>query len=154
MKRSQNSMGKWQSAGLTRKNTRMKLSSFILFRKQGSWERKAKRTPNKNSYHWRMMGQSKQKIITTAIGKKQIWNYPCFSFCLVGQSCLTLSNRMDCSPPGSSIHGISQARILGNGLPFPSPGDLPDPGSEPTSPALIGRWVLYHWATWEAQKYP
>ena len=32
-------MGKWQIAGLTRKNTRMKLSSFIFFRKQGSWER-------------------------------------------------------------------------------------------------------------------
>ena len=32
------------------------------------------------------------------------------------------------------------------GLPFPSPGDLPDPGMEPTSlmsPAF-GRWVLYH----------
>ena len=41
---------------------------------------------------------------------------------------------MDCSPPGS-VHGISQARILQR-LPFPSPGDLPDPGMEPASPAL------------------
>ena len=31
---------------------------------------------------------------------------------LVTKSCLTLSNPMDCSPPGSSVHGISQARIL------------------------------------------
>ena len=30
----------------------------------------------------------------------------------VAQSCLTLSNPMDCSPPGSSIHGIFQARVL------------------------------------------
>ena len=30
----------------------------------------------------------------------------------VSQSCLTLSNTMDCSPPGSSIHGIFQARVL------------------------------------------
>ena len=30
----------------------------------------------------------------------------------VAQSCLTLSNPMDCSPPGSSIHGIFQARGL------------------------------------------
>ena len=37
----------------------------------------------------------------------------------------------DCSPPGSSVHGISQARIL-EWVPFPSPGDLP------TSPALAG----------------
>ena len=30
----------------------------------------------------------------------------------VAQSCPTLSNPMDCSPPGSSIHGIFQARVL------------------------------------------
>ena len=30
----------------------------------------------------------------------------------VAQSCQTLSDRMDCSPPGSSIHGIFQARVL------------------------------------------
>ena len=30
----------------------------------------------------------------------------------VAQSCLTLRNPMDCSPPGSSIHGIFQARVL------------------------------------------
>ena len=39
---------------------------------------------------------------------------------------------MDCSPPGSSVYGILQARIL---EPFPSPGNLPDPGIEPGSPA-------------------
>ena len=42
---------------------------------------------------------------------------------------------MDSSLPGSSVHGILQARVLG-GLSFPSPGDLPDPGIEPKSPAL------------------
>ena len=31
---------------------------------------------------------------------------------LVTQSCPTLCNPMDCSPPGSSVHGILQARIL------------------------------------------
>ena len=30
----------------------------------------------------------------------------------VTRSCLTLSDPMDCSPPGSSIHGIFQARVL------------------------------------------
>ena len=30
----------------------------------------------------------------------------------VAQSCLTLSDPMDCSLPGSSVHGISQARVL------------------------------------------
>ena len=40
---------------------------------------------------------------------------------------------MDCSLPGSSAHGILQARILEW---IPSPGDLPDPGIELGSPAL------------------
>ena len=44
-------------------------------------------------------------------------------------------DRIDCSPPGSSVHGILQARIL-EGLPFPPPGDLLNPGIEPSSPAL------------------
>ena len=42
---------------------------------------------------------------------------------------------MDCSPPGSLVLEISQARTL-EWFPFPSPGDLPDPGFEPVSPAL------------------
>ena len=47
---------------------------------------------------------------------------------------------MDCSPPGSSVQGISQARIL-SGLPFPSPRDLRDPGIEPGSPTLAGGFL-------------
>ena len=45
---------------------------------------------------------------------------------------------MDCSPPGSSVHGILQARIL-EWVVIPSSGDFPDPGIKlvsPTSPAL------------------
>ena len=52
------------------------------------------------------------------------------------QSCLTLCNPMDCSLPGSSIHGI-----------------LPDPGFEPTSltsPALAGGFFITS-AIWEAK---
>ena len=48
-------------------------------------------------------------------------------------SCLTLCDPMGCSPPGSSVHVTLQARILG-WLPFPPPGDLPDPETEPASP--------------------
>ena len=47
---------------------------------------------------------------------------------------------MDCSPPGSSVHGILQARILER-VACPPPGDLPDPRIEPAclmSPALAG----------------
>ena len=48
-----------------------------------------------------------------------------------------------CSPLGSPVHGIFQIRILSELL-FPSPGDLPDLGIKPASPAL-----LYHSATRE-----
>ena len=52
----------------------------------------------------------------------------------VAQSCPTLCDPMDCSLPGSSIHGIFQQEYW-SGLPFPSPGALPGPGIEPRSPA-------------------
>ena len=58
---------------------------------------------------------------------------------LCAESCPTLCSLLDCSLSDSSVHGISQARNW-NGLPFPSPGDLPDPGIKLTSPALAGRF--------------
>ena len=54
----------------------------------------------------------------------------------VSQSCPTLCDPMDCSLPGSSIHGILTRQEYWNGMPFPSPGDLPDLGIEPRSPTL------------------
>ena len=42
------------------------------------------------------------------------------SLVLVTQTCPTLCDPMDCSPPGSSVHGIHQAEYP-NGWPFPSP---------------------------------
>ena len=54
---------------------------------------------------------------------------------LVTQLCPTLCDPIYCSLPSSSVHGILQARYW-SGLPFPSSGDLPDPGIDPRSPAL------------------
>ena len=42
---------------------------------------------------------------------------------------------MDCSPPGYSVQGFSRQEYW-SGLPFPSPGHLPEPGIKPGSPAL------------------
>ena len=56
--------------------------------------------------------------------------------CSVARLCLTLCDSMDCSPPGSTVRGISQAKILEWAAIFPTPGDLPHPGIKPTSPAL------------------
>ena len=44
---------------------------------------------------------------------------------------------MDCSLPGSSVHGVPRQEYW-NGLPLPSPGDLPGPGIELVSPASAG----------------
>ena len=55
--------------------------------------------------------------------------------CEVAQSCPTLCDPVDCSPPGSSVHGFSRQEYW-SGLPFPFPGDLPNPGIEPGSPTL------------------
>ena len=38
--------------------------------------------------------------------------FDCYCCCLVAQSCPTLCDPIDCGPPGSSVHGILQARIL------------------------------------------
>ena len=59
---------------------------------------------------------------------------------------------MDCSPSGSSVHGILQARIL-ELVACPPPGDLPDSGIRPVSlmsPALAARFFIRS-ITWEAQ---
>ena len=56
------------------------------------------------------------------------------------QSFLTLCNPMDCSPPGSSVLGISRQEYWSR-LPCTSPGDLPNPGIKPMSlmpPAFAG----------------
>ena len=55
------------------------------------------------------------------------------------QLCLTLLP-MDCSLPGSSVHGISRPEYW-SGLPFPSPGDLPDPRIKPGFLGLLHRPV-------------
>ena len=62
--------------------------------------------------------------------------------CVFAQSCPILSDPMDYSPPGSSLHGISRQEYWSE-LPFLPPGYLPDPGIKPTSPespTLAGRF--------------
>ena len=73
----------------------------------------AKRKGRKQCWRWR-----KEKAINQENGgeisrKVEMDLLNMFiQFSSVAQSCLTLSDPMDCSPPGSSIHGIFQARVL------------------------------------------
>ena len=64
--------------------------------------------------------------------------------------CLTLCDPVDYNPPGSSVHGVSQARIL-EWVAFPSPGDLSDPGIEPASAVWQILYCLSHPGSWVSQ---
>ena len=68
--------------------------------------------------------------------KLLLYMWLCLSLCAGAkslQSCLILCDPLDCSLPGSSVHGILQARIL-EWIAMSSPGDLSNPGIEPMSP--------------------
>ena len=62
--------------------------------------------------------------------------------CMRIQSSQILCDSMDCSPPGSSVHGIFQARILERVAISLLQGIFPTQGS--THVSCIGRWILYH----------
>ena len=74
--------------------------------------------------------------------------FPHFShaccYCSVAKSCLTLCNPMVYSPPGSFVHGISQARILEWVTISFSWGS--SWSRDQTHVSCIGRWILYRWA--------
>ena len=73
--------------------------------------------------------------------------------CSVAQLCLTLFDPMDCSPPGSSVHGIFHTRILEWVAFFLLQGIFPTQRSNRTSPvslALVGGFFT-HWAIKEAR---
>ena len=67
------------------------------------------------------------------------------------QSCLTVCDSTDCSPPGSSVHGILQARIL-EWVTMPSSrgSSWARDGNRISYVSCTDQQVLYHWVTWEA----
>ena len=67
----------------------------------------------------------------------------CVCVCLAAKLYLTFATPMDCSPPGSSVRGFPRQEYC-SGLPFPSPGDLSDPGIKHASPALQENSLLIH----------
>ena len=67
---------------------------------------------------------------------------------LVTKACLTLCSPMDCSPPGSLVHGKFSRQKYWSGLSFPTPGFFQLWDQSHIS--WIGRWILYKWATWKA----
>ena len=71
--------------------------------------------------------------------------------CSGTQSCPTLCDPMDCSPPSSSVHGILQARILKwVAISFSRRSSQLRDQTRVSDVSCIGRQILYHCATWEA----
>ena len=72
-----------------------------------------------------------------------IYQYLTWS-CMHAQSRQTLCDPMNCGPPGSPVHGSMQfpRQDYWSRLPFPSPGDLPNPAIESASPALIAAFFV------------
>ena len=58
------------------------------------------------------------------------------------QLCPTLCDPVDCSLTGSSVMGVPRQEYW-SAFPGPPPGVLPDPGIEPVSPALGGRFFTF-----------
>ena len=72
----------------------------------------------------------------------------CVYMCTWAQSCLTLYNLMDCSPPGPLSIEFSRQEYW-SWWPFPTPGNLPDPGIEP-KPFVLADGLFTIGTTWEA----
>ena len=69
-------------------------------------------------------------------------------------SCPALCNPMDCRPQGSSVHGISQARVLESvATSFFRGSSRPWDQTHVSRVPYVGRWIPYHCATWEALCY-
>ena len=85
-----------------------------------------------------LSGPSQKKLISSLIKIEPVASCPGEGVSVSGGQvvvahsclCVTLCDPLDFSLPGTSVHGILQA----SGLPFPSPGDLPNPGIKPVSP--------------------
>ena len=82
-------------------------------------------------------------------GGAEVWGVgDCTGCCLPARLCSPLCDPVDCSPPGFSVHGILQARILAWVAVYLLQGISLTQGSR--LHLLLGRWILYHWASREA----
>ena len=99
---------------------------------------------------WNSLSKTKKKkkpprILKTMLRVKLGWN----ERCMCAQLCPTLFNTKDCGPPGSSVQGISQARILEwVAISFSRGSSQP---RDQTCISCVGGQILYHWATWEVR---
>ena len=100
----------------------------------------------KHSYRWITVHRRPSKVLeeNTHLGYMHA--------CSVSKLCPTLCDSMDRSPPGSSLYGILQARILEwVVISFSMGSSQPRDQISHSWICYISRQILYHWATWEAE---
>ena len=82
------------------------------------------------------------KLLQISSGIREQHPSPCWWWCSFSKSCVTLCDPMDCSPLGSSVHGILQARLLEwVAISFSRESSQP---SDQSCISCIGRRILYH----------
>ena len=94
---------------------------------------------------------TQSELTVPLAGLVYVWYRCVHVFMLSLQLCPTLCDPIDCSPSSSSVHGISQARILERVASPYSRG--PFQLRDRTCSSCAGRQILYHWATWEALEH-
>ena len=109
----------------------MSNSNYITFWKRQNWG------DNKKIRSWAREETNRQRTEDFHGNENTL-------FCSVAKSCLTLCDPMDCSPLGSSVHGILQARILEWVAMFSSRvSSQPRDKTRISCVSCISRWVLY-----------
>ena len=132
----------------------------------GNWSPKRARTCTSSPWGLREeWGWSSKALTLVFNARPAVWCQPaaspiprgtlrclwCSSTCSVPQLGLTRCDPKDSSPPGSSVPGIFQARILEWAAVSSSRGSfLPRVQTHISCVSCIGRWILYHCAPWEA----
>ena len=102
---------------------------------------------------WDLMGLQPARFpLSMEFSRQEYWiqiiSLYTLNVCSVAKSCPSLWDTMDCSPPGSSVHGILQARIVEwVAIAFSRWSSWP---RDQTHVSCIGRQILYHWVTREA----
>ena len=113
----------------------------------GSWYPTSQAVQQKKKERKKGRKKEKKKV------NWKIYSHGFVNFCchLVTQLCLSLCNPMDCSLPGSSVHGILQVRILEWVAVYFSRWIFWTRGSNPhlLQVSCIGRQILYYWASRE-----
>ena len=137
-----------------RRVLRVRFGTWIIVPQKLLWEMAKSSWKVHWVFHWLNRFLWRPRILATYCGSSMesywLWSltYTCMHAQLL-QPCLTLCNPMFYNPPGSSVHGISQARIL-EWVVISFSRDLPDPGIKPeslASPVLAGGFFRV-WDIW------